>query len=156
MDARIKSAHALLNRRTCMMRRLARIALGLFLLTAGSANAQDGPVGFKTPSGNIFCRMFDFEGPPTLRCDMMEVDTRPRRPASCDGDWGRAFEMTARGRAAPICRGDTMYDPSLPALRYGSVWQRAGFTCRSEQTGLTCFNASGRGFSLSRARQEVF
>lgn len=137
-----------------MMRRLALLALGLSLFfAAGSASAQDG---FQTPSKNIFCKMYDFDGPPTLRCDMMEVDTRPRQPASCDGDWGRAFEVTARGRAQPICRGDTLYDPSLPTLRYGSVWQRAGFTCRSEQSGLTCFNAMGRGFSLSRARQEVF
>jgi hypothetical protein len=49
-----------------------------------------------------------------------------------------------------------MMDPSLPVLAYSEVWQRAGFTCRSEQTGLTCFNAMQRGFSLARAKQEVF
>ena len=37
-----------------------------------------------------------------------------------------------------------------------SLWQRAGFTCRSEQTGLTCFNAMQHGFSLARAEQKVF
>ena len=37
-----------------------------------------------------------------------------------------------------------------------SLAQRAGFTCRSEQTGLTCFNAMQHGFSLARAKQEVF
>ncbi len=47
-------------------------------------------------------------------------------------------------------------DPSLPLLAYGEVWQRGGFTCRSEQTGLTCFNAMQRGFSLARSKQEVF
>ena len=139
-----------------MMRCLTGFALGLGLLAAGSASAEYRPTGFQTPSKNIFCQMFNLDGPPTLRCDMMEIDVRPRKPAGCDGDWGRGFEVTARGRAEPICRGDTMYDTSLPVLAYGDVWQRGGFTCRSEQTGLTCFNAMGRGFSLSRARQEVF
>jgi hypothetical protein len=46
-------------------------------------------------------------------------------------------------------------DPSLPVPAYGEVWQRAGFTCRSEPTGLTCFNAMQRGFSLARAKHEV-
>jgi hypothetical protein len=41
-------------------------------------------------------------------------------------------------------------------LAYGEVWQRGGFTCRSEQTGLTCFNAMQHGFSLSRAELTVF
>jgi hypothetical protein len=47
-------------------------------------------------------------------------------------------------------------EPGLPMLAYGEVWQRGGFTCKSEQTGVTCFNADRRGFSLSRAKQEVF
>jgi hypothetical protein len=47
-------------------------------------------------------------------------------------------------------------DPSLPVLAYGEVWQRAGFTCRSEQTGLTCFNAMPHGFSLARASRRCF
>lgn len=64
--------------------------------------------------------------------------------------------MSAKGAAGRICAGDTVMGPSLPVLAYGEVWQRAGFTCRSEQTGLTCFNAMQRGFSLARAKQEVF
>jgi hypothetical protein len=47
-------------------------------------------------------------------------------------------------------------DKALPVLAYGEVWQRGGFTCKSEQTGITCFNADRHGFSLSRAKQEVF
>jgi hypothetical protein len=64
--------------------------------------------------------------------------------------------MNAKGPAARICHGDTVMDPRLPVLGYGEVWQRGGFTCTSEQTGVTCFNAERRGFSLARARQEVF
>jgi hypothetical protein len=65
-------------------------------------------------------------------------------------------EFGGLGIDAGICAGDTVMDPSLPVLAYGEVWQRAGFTCRSEQAGLTCFNAMQRGFSLARARQEMF
>lgn len=47
-------------------------------------------------------------------------------------------------------------DPSLPVRAYGEAWQRASLTCRSEQIGLTCFNAMRQGFSLARAEQKVF
>ncbi|MBB4373172.1 hypothetical protein GGD63_005987 [Bradyrhizobium sp. cir1] len=47
-------------------------------------------------------------------------------------------------------------DASLPMLAYGEVWQRAGFTCRSEQAGLTCFNAMQHGFSLARGSRRCF
>ncbi|WP_284267996.1 hypothetical protein [Bradyrhizobium iriomotense] len=42
-------------------------------------------------------------------------------------------------------------DATLP-VTHGEIWQRAGFTCRSEQTGLTCFNAMQHGFSLGSRR----
>ena len=126
------------------------------LAAAGLARAQDRPIGFQTPSKNIACQFFTDNGQGTLRCDIMNMETRPLRPADCDLDYGHAFEMSAKGNAERICAGDTVMDPSLPVLAYGEVWQRAGFTCRSEQRGLTCFNAMQRGFSLARAKQEVF
>jgi len=64
--------------------------------------------------------------------------------------------LVPKGTAARICHGDTVMDKSLPVLDYGELWQRGGFTCKSEQTGITCFNADRRGFSLARAKQEVF
>jgi hypothetical protein len=126
------------------------------LLSANVAQAQDRPIGFLTPSKNIACQFFADNGQGVLRCDIMKMDARPRRPADCELDWGHAFEMSAKGAAGRICAGDTVMDPSLPVLAYGEVWQRGGFTCRSEQTGLTCFNAMQRGFSLARGKQEVF
>ena len=130
------------------------------LCFATSAAAQGRPIGFLTPSKNIVCQFFTGNGQTNdqavLRCDIMNMETRPRRPADCELDWGHAFEMTAKGSAGRICAGDTVMDPTLPVLAYGEIWQRAGFTCRSEQTGLTCFNAMQHGFSLARAKQEVF
>jgi hypothetical protein len=156
MDARIKSGHDHLRGKTRMTRRPATLAFGLCLLAADAAHAQDRPIGFLTPSKNIACQFYVDNGQGVLRCDIMAMDARPRRPADCELDYGHAFEMSAKGAAGRICAGDTVMDASLPVLAYGEVWQRGGFTCRSEQIGLTCFNAMQRGFSLARAKQEVF
>ena len=135
---------------------LMSIAVGLLL---GRAQAQDRPIGFLAPSRNIVCQFFN-DGQANenavLRCDIMVTDTLPRRPSDCELDWGHAFEMSTKGAASRICAGDSVMDASLPVLAYGEVWQRAGFTCRSEQTGVTCFNAMQHGFSLARAEQKVF
>jgi hypothetical protein len=128
----------------------------LLVAIATSVDAQDRPIGFQTPSKNIACQFFTDNGQGALRCDLMNMETRPPRPADCELEWGHAFEMSAKGSAGRSCVGDTIMDPSLPVLAYGEVWQRAGFTCRSEQTGLTCFNAMQHGFSLARAEQKVF
>ena len=133
------------------------LALLVFsLLFVPAANAQSGSVGFQSPSKNIACAYFDYDNQNTLRCDIMEATVTARRPADCDLDWGKAFEMRSKGGAVRLCYGDTVMDPKMPVLAYGAVWQRGGFTCTSEQTGVTCFNADRRGFSLARAKQELF
>jgi hypothetical protein len=131
------------------------VALSL-LTVAATSRAQNGPVGFQSPSNNIACQYFDYDKQNTLRCDIMEATVTARRPADCDLEWGKAFEMRSKGAAERICYGDTVIDKSLPALAYGDVWQRGGFTCRSEQSGITCFNAVQHGLSLSRAEQKLF
>lgn len=124
---------------------------------AAPAYAQSGPAAFQSPSKNIACQFFTTDDRRNvLRCDIREMATTPRRPADCDLEWGHAFELSSKGGATRLCYGDTVLDDSLPVLAYGQVWQRGGFTCNSEQTGLTCFNADRHGFSLSRAKQELF
>ena len=136
---------------------LPRALLTLSVLTlAASAHAQTAPAGFQSPSKNIACQYFDYDKQNILSCDIAAMENKPRRPADCELDYGGAFEMNAKGTAARICHGDTVMDKSLPVLDYGELWQRGGFTCKSEQTGITCFNADRRGFSLARAKQEVF
>jgi len=134
------------------MRYLPLCLLALSLAT--SANAQERFIGFVTPSKNISCQLDTKES--VLRCDVVNIDVYPPRPADCDLSYGHAFEMGAKDRARHICAGDTTMDPSFPVLAYGEIWQRANFKCRLEQTGLTCLNAMQHGFSLSRAKQEVF
>jgi Family of unknown function (DUF6636) len=132
------------------------ILAALFFIFTDATHAQSGPAGFQSPSKNITCQYFDSDKQNTLRCDIAAMETKPRRPADCDLDYGGAFVMNAKGPAARICHGDTVMDGSLPVLGYGEVWQRGGFTCKSEQAGITCFNTDRRGFSLARAKQEVF
>lgn len=132
------------------------LAVFASLASASTAHAQDRLIGFLTPSKNISCQFYTDNGQGMLRCDITNIDSQPRRPADCELEYGHAFEMSAKGGAGRICAGDTIMDPSLPTLAYGEVWQRAGFTCRSEQTGLTCFNAMQHGFSLARAEQRLF
>ncbi len=140
-----------------MLPRLPRALLALGLLPlAATALAQNAPTGFQSPSSNIACQYFDYDRQHTLRCDIMEATVTARRPADCDLEWGKAFEMQAKGSAIRLCYGDTVMDKALPVLAYGEFWQRGGFTCTSEQTGVTCFNTDRRGFSLSRAKQELF
>jgi Bacterial SH3 domain len=117
--------------------------------------------GFITPSGNISCRYFEDESDqtpdPTLRCDIREHVTSQPRPAECDLEWGDAFEIGKNSNyGTAVCHGDTTFGGGLPMLRYGGVWNYRGLTCTSEPAGLTCLNANGHGFRLSKAIQQIF
>ena len=130
--------------------------LVLMLVLTLMPRAAEDLVGFRMPSNNVGCQMFTDEGETVLRCDIAEMKVLPPPPADCEGEFGHSFQMTERGTADRICAGDSLIDPRLPILGYGGTWQRGSFTCRSEQAGLTCFNAAQRGFFLSRVEQRVF
>ena len=132
------------------------LALSALLILPAAAQAQGGPAGFLAPSKNIACAYFDYDRQNVLCCDIMEATVTARRPADCDLEWGKAFEMRSKGNVIRLCYGDTVMEPRLPILAYGAVWQRGGFTCTAEPAGVTCFNADRRGFALSRAKQEIF
>jgi hypothetical protein len=125
-------------------------------LVAGmtAAMAQGAPSGFRSPSGNIHCQYFEGE----VRCDIAQISAPiPPKPRDCELDWGQAFAVAANSASgARLCHGDTAIDDSLPVLPYGNVWRRGNITCTSEQTGVTCSNGLGHGFSLSRAVQRLF
>jgi hypothetical protein len=141
-----------------MIHRLARtfVAIILSLPYARAVQAQE-ITGFQSPSKNIACIYFEYDGHKALRCDIGDkVGPPPPKPANCEQDWGNSYEVQAKGHAGPSCTGDTQIGQPLRVLPYGEVWQRSGITCKSEESGVTCFNADRRGFSLSRAKQEVF
>ena len=136
------------------------MSLSIFASCAvASAQAADFvPVGFQTPSGNIFCQAFSFEKDESLRCDVMQLTGRtPAKPKDCDYDWGQAFALDSKaGEGQRICYSDTTMDHGLAVLPYGMTWQQGSFTCISDRVGLTCLTAARHGFVLSKAEQRLF
>jgi hypothetical protein len=132
------------------------ILLALLAIVPDTARAEGDSPGFQSPSRNISCAFFVDGKQNLLRCDIAVIDSKPKRPADCELEYGQAFLMHSRGGAERICYGDALTDKPLPVAAYGEVWQRGGFTCTLEQTGVTCSNADRHGFSLSRAKQELF
>jgi hypothetical protein len=130
--------------------------VALLVIVTNAAGAQSNPAGFQSPSKNISCAFFVDGARNFIRCDIAAMETRPKRPADCELEYGQAFMMYSKGGAERICYGDALTDKPLPVVGYGEVWQHGGFSCTLEQTGVTCTNADRHGFSLSRAKQELF
>lgn len=122
-----------------------------FMLPAALGSAS----GFQSPSGNIQCYI-DADYGPYARCDILQVDTPLRQPAYCDLDYGQAFGVDHVSRGAALCVGDTVMDPRNPVLNYGSSITHSSITCTSEETGMSCVNERGHGFTLSRKTQRLY
>jgi hypothetical protein len=126
----------------------------LFLFASPSF-AQDY-MTFQSPSGNIFCAITNGEYA-EARCDMRELTPSFRaRPDDCDLDWGDSFAVGETGPSGLVCHGDTVMDPDAVVLDYGVTTVSGNFSCYSAQSGVTCANADGHGFTISKARQELF
>jgi hypothetical protein len=135
---------------------------GLSALSPTFAQEANAVHGFKTPSENIYC-IVEVWGPSRnekwLRCDIRQTSVAPpRRPRDCIGwgDWGNVFTVQVEGQSARVCYTDTALGSNVPVLPYTEVWQSDGFTCKSEENGLTCFNADRHGFTLSKGSQVLF
>jgi hypothetical protein len=124
------------------------------MLVALPAAAQDY-LAFRSPTGNIRCAIFLYDGA-YARCDLGQASPSYRRPGWCDLDWGTGFGVGATGPGEALCVGDTVWDESAEVLGYGQSLSFGPFTCRSEQTGMTCLNPGGGGFRVSRGSQQVF
>lgn len=128
-------------------------------LAQGSSeeSSQSKDVFFQTPSGNISCAIFG-DGGGFVRCDMQQLkQTFVDKPSDCDLDWGAVFGIAGEAKVGEVvCHGDTLFGTSPMKLEYGRSVQAFGFICQSEKTGLTCKNAAGHGFTLSKARQKLF
>jgi hypothetical protein len=84
-------------------------------------------------------------------CDILHHSWHaPKKPRSCEFDWGGAIGMTRRGRVKFQCVSDSMFNNHV--LKYGRTWHNGRFTCRSRTTGLRCTNAAGHGFRVSRQK----
>jgi hypothetical protein len=114
---------------------------------------------FQTPSGNIHCEQWRVGGrqKTELRCDVLNSTApRPTPPKDCELDYGYAFMLGERRKGWLLCGGDTIVDSSHTVLAYGAAWRGAGVSCDVTQERLRCTNRDGRGFTLSRGRQQLF
>jgi len=137
-----------------------------FFLSAQHSYAFKGQVlsgAFKTPSGNIVCG-YDARAAASVECGI-KSGLRPRPKAiQCQaGDpTDKRISLRGTGRATfVLCAGDP--GPLLPqveakaaVLGYGASKRIGAIGCSSRTTGLTCRNASGHGFFLSRERSYTF
>ena len=140
----------------------ARLSLAVILAGAGllaAAPSQAAPLfefrTFQVPSKAIHC---GYTAPPaSLRCDVDgELKPKPRRPARCKLDWALGLTLDRIGRARVVCAGDTVNDPAARVVGYGKTWKRGGIECVVRRKGLTCENAAGHGFFLSRSSWRRF
>ncbi len=122
---------------------------------AGPVCADDF-VSFQSPSGNIHCLAMTgtWNG---VRCDISDLTMSfPVAPDWCEFDWGISFEVETDGVAQPACVSDTVMNPDAPVLAYGQSVSVGGITCTSAETGMTCQNGQGHGFTIRRAQQQVW
>lgn len=133
-----------------MKKHIRTTTLTAFLFLCPSAIAS--PSGFKTPSGNIACEVY--EG--ILRCDLKTNNAKvPAAPADCELDWGNMFVLKAKGKGQYLCAGDTVFGKQA-ILAYGKTWKYKGFICSSATTGLTCKNKTHQGWVLNKLTQKLF
>jgi len=133
------------------------VCLGLALLAASPCAAQDY-ILFKSPSGNILCGIFD-DDYPGARCDIRSLTPSfTRRPADCDLEWGSSFWIGADARRGEVaCVGDIVGSADeAQVLNYGRILSFGSITCISEEIGVSCTNDEGHGFTIAKARQQLY
>ena len=133
-----------------------RFALALWLIS--TPVLADDYIGFHSPSGNIHCGLYvsaDYTG---VRCDIYEMTTQSyaSAPADCEFDWGNSFAVDVTGEGYLACVSDAVADESGLEVGYGQEVSLGGITCSSAQSGMTCTNDAGHGFTVSKAKQRVF
>lgn len=117
---------------------------------AAPVAASNSAAEFQAPSGNIGCDYTPAGGTAVyktadnaaeLKCDRIEPAyvriTLPEHGAA------RIEPTQERG----CCGGET--------LAHGAHWAAGPFQCDMSEAGLTCANAEGHGFTLSREQMQV-
>jgi hypothetical protein len=116
---------------------------------------------FTSPTGNIFCSI-SASGNVPAGCEVRDGRVTP--PAgTCDSGGDSAKDVGriewSGDTPKPICNSDTMIQPGVPVLQYGSIAtvQGSPFRCLSENIGMTCINTTGKkGFFLAKGAYTIF
>lgn len=125
-------------------------------LMVWSTSAMADGYGFMTPSGNIYCNgAVEIS---EITCSIVERNSPPAspRPASCSATWGHTFTLRRTGPVIVECSAAPSRVNYTDIAPYGVSASFGDIHCTSQQTGLTCRNASGNGFTLARRGQSLF
>ena len=125
------------------------ISLGLAAAAPGAGAFK----GFESPSRNIGCVMYA-QG---ARCDIIHHSwPLPKKPKSCEFDYGGSLFVGVRGRGEYGCVSDSAFGVGS-VLPYGESMRKGRFVCHSEEAGVRCLDRrNGHGFFLSRQRVRLF
>ena len=146
-------------------RRRLFLVMGMLSFTVlSSAFASAASKNLVTPSGNIVCSAIEDSGGygNFIACEIRNRKNSSLlqpRPANCesDMDWGSSFTVPEVGKAELNCHhGGTLPVPGALTLKYGTTFLFHGISCKSEKSNLTCRNARGHGFTISRSKQRMF
>lgn len=107
---------------------------------------------FAAPSKNITCSIYA-DG---ASCGIAQLNQQPAPMEGCDGTTGYVVTVDGAGEVAQPCvpKGEqpTAATDDVDVLEYGDSITEGDFTCRSEDTGMSCtHDPTGNGFSLARA-----
>ena len=144
------------------------LALALLLPAASSAGIKQR--FFHTVDGNVQCAMLKdtkarrkhhrkIKGfPGEARCDVgQHTWTAPPKPRWCPVDWGDGVVVSRHGLGNYVCAGDTVANPSAPALGPGSSITLGRYTCTVLAESVRCTNnVNGHGFEVSIAQVSLF
>jgi hypothetical protein len=135
------------------MRRLILAPVVAALVLAAGASQAMAFKGFETPSHNIGCILTE-QG---ARCDIRKHSwPSPKRPKSCEFDYGGSLFIGVKGRGEYGCVSDSAMHAG-PVLHYGETLRKSRFACTSEEAGVRCVNRrNGHGFFLSRQLVRLF
>ena len=142
------------------------LAAGTFL--PATAHADDSPVKFSSPSGNIHCVVDASDGPtPTALCQIENKtfsvppgSGRDQVGAPCPSSTGSGNDFRLdQGQPGFIRCSFAALSGGVgpwPVLEYGQSRSYGAILCESQPSGVTCTDTStGHFFRLSRESYEV-
>jgi hypothetical protein len=118
-----------------------------------TADASDSYSQFVSPTGNIVCSVGTADGKSSAAC---EIRTYNWVAPHCQFGIGNSWGLTQGGAPEPHCHTDTNFVAGLPILPYGQLRSAGPITCKSEPTGMKCYDSSTlHFFRLARESYEV-
>jgi hypothetical protein len=121
-----------------------------------STTTSTAAVAFRSPSGNIVCRVTS----DSATCGITEFSYQtPSPPASCTDSQGWGHVVGVRGSAAGnfVCADNQPAEPSSPILAYGRAVLVGRMACGSGPRGVRCANRDTRhGFQIAREQVQFF